>query len=116
MLSEVLQNYKYYSKSEKFFKTLEYKDKLIAEVFELKLANLQNFDIFDLFESSENVKSKTSELAFFSFYDLLLDNSNTSIDLDFIEIFQLFEKFIHNSKNKSILLAEISFENLYNRI
>jgi len=110
VLSEILQNYKYFSKSEEFFKTLEYKDKLISEVFELKLANLQNFDIFDLFESSENVKSKTSELAFFSFYDLLLDSSNTSIDLDFIEIFQLFEKFIHNSKNKSILLAEISFE------
>lgn len=110
VLSEVLRNYRYYSKSENFFKTLEYKDKLIAEVFELKLANLQSFDIFDLFDSSENVKSKTSQLAFFSFYDLLLENSNTSVNLDFVEIFQLFERFIHDSKDKSILLAEISFE------
>lgn len=110
ILSEVLRNYRYYNKSEGFFKTLEDKDKLISKIFELQLANLETFDIFDMFDSSENVKSKSSELAFFSFYELLLDNAYTSVNLDFVEIFQLFEKFIYDSKNKSILLAEISFE------
>lgn len=110
ILSEVLRNYRYYNKSEVFLKTLEYKDKLLSELFELKLANLEIFDVFDMFDSSENVKSKSSELAFFSFYELLLDNSYTSVNLDFIEIFQLFEKFVYDSKDKSILLAEISFE------
>jgi len=78
---------------------------LLSEVFELKLANLEIFDLFDMFNSSENVKSKSSELAFFSFYELLLDNSYTSVNLDFIEIFQLFEKSQYDSKDKSILLA-----------
>lgn len=32
------------------------------------------------------------------------------MNLDFVEIFQLFEKFIYESKDKSILLAEISLE------
>ena len=110
ILSEVLQNYRYYNKSEVFFKTLEYKDMLLSELFELKLANLETFDILDMFDSSENAKSKSSELAFFSFYELLLDNSYSSVNLDFVKIFQLFEKFMYESKDKSILLAEISFE------
>lgn len=110
VLSEVLQNYRYYNKSETFFKTLKYKDQLISEVFELKLANLEIFNVFDMFESAEYAKSKTSELVFFSFYELLLENDSMSINLDFVGIFQLFEKFIHDSKDKSILLAEISFE------
>lgn len=67
VLSEVLRNYRYYNKSESFFKALEYKDQLISEVFELQISNLESFTFFDLFESSELAKSKTSELIFFFF-------------------------------------------------
>ena len=109
-LSNILRNYKYFNKNDAFFKTLEYKDQLLSEVFELKLANLEDFASWDVLESSEFFKSKSSELLFFSFYELLLDNSNTSANLDFIEIFQLFEKFLYDAKDKSVFLAEISLE------
>ena len=63
-----------------------------------------------MFESSEAVKSKSSEIVFFSFYENLLNDSNNSISEDFIQIFRLFEQFLKDSKEKSILLTEVSFE------
>lgn len=40
----------------------------------------------------------------------MLNNSNDDISEDFLEIFRLFEQFLHASKDKSILLANISFD------
>jgi len=110
ILSDVLQHYKYFGKSEKFFIELKSNEKLLASVFDLKRTELENFDVFDLFLSDEMIKSKNSELAFFSFYDFLLDDSQTSLKLEFIEIFRLFELFIYESKDKSIFRAEFSFD------
>lgn len=110
IFSKVLENYKYHVKNENFYFDLEQIEIKITELLELKRDSLETFNVFDMFDSSELVKSKSSEIVFFSFYENLLNDSNNSISEDFIQIFRLFEQFLNNSKEKSILLVEISFD------
>lgn len=110
ILSEVLENYNDYIKNENFYFDVEKIEIKILELLELNRDSLQTFNIFDMFDSSELSKSKNSELIFFSFYENLLKESNSSLREDLIEIFKLFEKFLNTSKDKSILLIDISFE------
>ena len=110
IFSEVLKNYNSYGKDKNFYFDLEQIEIKVGELLELKRDALETFDVFDMFESFELVKSKSSALHFFSFYENLLEDSNGSLNEDFIKIFKLFEEFLNGSKDKSILLVEISFE------
>ena len=85
---------------------------LFNELYKTHLDLLQTFNIFDLFESSENVKSKTSEILIFSFYQDLLKDISIDPENTVIEIFKLFEKYLRSSKDKAFLFKNSSFESL----
>ena len=86
-----MENYKYHVKNENFYFDLEKIEIKVIELPELERDSLKTFNVFDMFEFSEVVKSKSSEIVFFSFYENLLNDSNNSISEDFIQIFRLFE-------------------------
>lgn len=110
IFSDVLKNYNYYVKNKKFYFDLEEIEIKLEQLLELNRDSLQTFDLFSMFDSFEGSKSKTSEVHFFSFYENLLKDSNSSLTEDFIEIFKLFEEFLNVSKDKSILLVDVYFD------
>lgn len=61
-----------------------------------------------MFDSSEQFKSKTSDLEFYSFYESLLSNFDDDEAKDVSQIFKIFEEFLYSSKDKSVFLTEFS--------
>ena len=86
----------------------------IDELFDSTKIDLETFEIFDIFELSEHLKSGSSKTAFSSFYqDLLLSltlEASESND-NSIQIFELFEFFLYSRSQKLIFLRKLVFEN-----
>ena len=109
ILTEILQIYRNFKNKEIVKEQMKI---LLNELYKTQLDLLQTFNIFDLFESSENVKSKTSEILIFSFYQDLLKDISIDPENTVIEIFKLFEKYLPSSKDKAFLFKNSSFESL----
>lgn len=99
-----------YKSNEK--KTLTFADieGKIDELFDSTKIDLESFEIFDLFESSEQFKSGSGKIAFSSFYQDLLVNLTLDSNDNSIQIFELFEIFLYSVKNKTIFLTNLVFE------
>ncbi len=76
------------------------------------MAELETFDIFDLFESDEGAKSKKDFIFFYSFYQDLFEDLISKEKTNTRPIFELFEESLLNSEQKIILLKNISFTDL----
>lgn len=83
----------------------------IDELFDAIRIDLETFEIFDIFESSENFKSGSSKIAYSSFYQDLFPSLTLDSNDNFIEIFKLFESFLHSVEDKTIFLTYLVFEN-----
>ena len=99
-------------------------DTLFNDVYKNELSNLETFDVFDLFDSAEFVKSKSSNVWILSFYEGLLndieieDRTSPKTNLRFvigdvcvvILLFQLFEEYLLSSKDKVHLFSSESLK------
>jgi hypothetical protein len=74
-------------------------DTLFNDVYKNELSNLETFDVFDLFDSAEFVKSKSSNVWILSFYEGLLNDieieDRTSPKVMFVLLFCYFS-FLKN--------------------
>lgn len=118
IFSRCLMNYKKFNSSEKIEKLLKDTWTLQkSQLWDLEKLELEGFEIFDMFESSEQVKSKSSQIELFSFYHLLIyEDWAKEIKNDGkgpnIKLFQLFERFLYSLDEKTVLLKELSVKNL----
>ena len=85
-------------------------DTLFNEVYKNELSNLETFDVFDLFDSAEFVKSKSSNVWILSFYEGLLNDIEIEDRSVVILLFQLFEEYLLSSKDKVHLFSSESLK------
>ena len=109
LLTEVLRTYRN-SKNQK--NVNEQIKSILNDLYKSQLYDLETFSVFDLFESSENVKSKTSDILLFSFYQDLLRDVRSDENSTTVELFKLFEEYLRSSKDKTFLFTNNSFNSL----
>lgn len=85
-------------------------DTLLNDVYKNELSNLETFDVFDLFDSAEFVKSKSSNVWILSFYEGLLNDIEIEDRSVVILLFQLFEEYLLSSKDKVHLFSSESLK------
>jgi len=85
---------------------------MLNDILQVQMAELETFNIFDLFDSAEETKSKKDLIFFYSFYQDLFEDLINTEKTNTRPLFQLFEEFLLNSEQKIILLKNISFTDL----
>ena len=88
----------------------------INAVLEVEFDDLESFTIFDMFESAEISKSKSSEILFYTFYQTLIENIISKCENPDFEIFQLFEESLIIAKNTSFILEATSLSGFHNLV
>lgn len=100
-----------------YFETLENEapsmreiEEQINNIINYTRLELETFNIFDIMDSSEQAISGSSKLYVFSFNEALLlslikNPSNTPL-----KIFELFESYLYQRKQKTLFFIKISFE------
>lgn len=83
----------------------------VTELSQIERSELEFLDVFDMFESSETVKSKSSTIILYSFYEDLVKNILLEQKSEILELFQLFEESLSTSQEKTSLLTDTSLEN-----
>ena len=86
--------------------------KSFDEIYKSQIIGSEDFNIFDMFESSENFKARTPQIVFSSlcqdlFKDLRDDKMSNSLNL-----FELFEEYLISSKDRIFIVKAISLESL----
>ena len=64
----------------------------VTEILKIERSDLEFFDVFDMFESSEIEKSKSSTISLYRFYEDFVKNILLKEKSEIIELFQLFEE------------------------
>ena len=107
VFTEKLKSYKKHKDLPYFRKSI---DTLFNDVYKNELSDLETFDVFDLFDSAEFVKSKSSNLWILSFYEELLNDIEVEDKSVVILLFQLFEEYLLSSKDRVHLFSSESLK------
>ena len=77
--------------------------KTFDEIYKSQISDLENFNVFDIFESSETFKAKTPQILFSSLsQDFFADITNEEVGCS-LPLFELFEEYLLSSKDKIFL-------------
>ena len=95
----------------KDFKDLEIPKEFLKEVmvdlFEKERDQLEEFDVFNVFESFEGSKTRISEITLLRFYDELFLQTKEKNQVD-LELFLLFEHFVFSETNKNLIDLDLN--------
>lgn len=90
--------------------SMEEIENYVNNIMECTRLELEEFNVLDIMESSEQVKSGSSKLYVFSFNEALLLSLIKNPSKTPLKIFELFESYLYKTKQKTIFLIKISFE------
>jgi len=83
---------------------------LSNDILELERDALEKFSVFDLFDSSEEAKSKVAELKFYTFYEDLFDDITNNSKGGSIQLFKLFEQYLYSLKDNIVFTTNLSVD------
>lgn len=112
VLTQVLINYKDQNLDKNLEKTGSEIEKMLNDILQVQMLELETFEIFDLFDSFETAKSKQDVIFFYSFYQKLFEDLISKEKSNTRPIFKLFEEFFLDSEEKILFLENLSFTNL----
>lgn len=109
ILTSILKSYQNHEDQEKMTILIK---KSFDEIYKSQIIGSEDFNIFDMFESSENFKARTPQIIFSSlcqdlFKDLRDEKMSNSLNL-----FELFEEYLISSKDRIFIVKTISLESL----
>ena len=109
ILTSIFKSYQNHEDQEKMTILIK---KSFDEIYKSQIIGSEDFNIFDMFESSDNFKARTPQIIFSSlcqdlFKDLRDEKSSYSLTL-----FELFEEYLISSKDRIFLVKTLSLESL----
>lgn len=109
ILTEILKNFRRYKDQEGMKKLIK---KTFDEIYKSQISDLEDFNVFDIFESSETFKAKTPQIIFSSLcQDFFTDITNDKVGCS-LPLFELFEEYLLSSKDKIFLFKSTTANSL----
>ena len=109
ILTTILQSYQNYKDQEEMTILIK---KSFDEIYKSQIIGSEDFNIFDMFESSENFKARTPQIMFSLFcQDLFKDLIDDKISNSLL-LFELFEEYLISSKDRIFLFKNLSLKSL----
>lgn len=82
----------------------------VNNIIDFTRLELETFNVLDIMDSSEQMKSGISEIYVFSFTEALLLSLIKNPSKTPLKIFELFESYLYQRKQKTLFFIKISFE------